>query len=107
MEIAAAQHHRAVRGLQGRLQLAGQPFQRGHAAAEAHRVLPVAQRQHALVRGAGAFDVPGRVVPVGVARNGSWVLVADDPAPWQTLVLYGICVASFVTPPVLAVTVAL
>ena len=41
----------------------------------------------------------------GDYRVDNTILAADDPAPWQTWVLYGICVAAFVTPPVLAVLV--
>ena len=61
----------------------------------------------ALAEATGEDLTPGASVGAGAAAARIRLLVADDPAPWQTLVLYGICVASFVTPPVLAVTVAL
>ena len=60
-----------------------------------------------LAEAAQAELTPGVSAGAGAAAARLRLLVADDPAPWQTLVLYGICVASFVTPPVLAVTVAL
>ena len=61
----------------------------------------------ALAEATGEDLTPGASVGAGAATARIRLLVADDPAPWQTLVLYGICVAAFVTPPVLAVTVAL
>lgn len=61
----------------------------------------------ALAEATGEDLTPGASVGAGAAAARIRLLVADDPAPWQTLVLYGICVAAFVTPPVLAVTVAL
>ncbi|QNF93900.1 M56 family metallopeptidase [Janibacter sp. YB324] len=60
----------------------------------------------ALAEATGEDLTPGASVGAGAAAARIRLLVADDPAPWQTLVLYGICVAAFVTPPVLAVTVA-
>ena len=62
----------------------------------------------ALAEATGEDLTPGGAsVGAGAAAARIRLLVADDPAPWQNLVLYGICVAAFVTPPVLAVTVAL
>jgi len=60
-----------------------------------------------LAEAAQAELTPGVSAGAGAAAARLRLLVADDPAPWQTLVLYGICVAAFVTPPVLAVMVAI
>lgn len=60
-----------------------------------------------LAEAAQAELTPGVSAGAGAAAARIRLLVADDPAPWQTLVLYGICVAAFVTPPVLAVMVAI
>ncbi|UTT65761.1 M56 family metallopeptidase [Janibacter sp. CX7] len=63
---------------------------------------------HALVslaEAAGSDLTPGASPGAGAAAARIRLLAADDPAPWQTWVLYGICVAAFVTPPVLAVMV--
>lgn len=60
-----------------------------------------------LAEAAQAELTPGVSAGAGAAAARLRLLVADDPSPWQTLVLYGICVAAFVTPPVLAVMVAI
>ena len=45
---------------------------------------------------------PGASAGAGAAATRIRLLVADDPAPWQTLVLYLVCAAALVVPPVLA-----
>ncbi|WP_338748759.1 M56 family metallopeptidase [Janibacter alittae] len=50
--------------------------------------------------------VPGVSAGAGAATTRIRLLVADDPAPWQTLALYLLCVAALVTPVVLSVIVA-
>ena len=55
---------------------------------------------------ADADLTPGVSAGAGAAATRLRLLVADDPAPWQTLVLYGICTAALVVPPVLVALVA-
>ncbi|MBA4084848.1 MAG: M56 family peptidase [Kytococcus sp.] len=61
-----------------------------------------------LAEAAGASEpgVLGVSAGAGAAATRIRLLVADDPAPWQTFVLYGICVAAFVLPAGLATAVA-
>lgn len=65
---------------------------------------------HALVSLAEAAThedlTPGASAGSGSAAARIRLLASDDPAPWQTFVLYVICAAALVTPPVLAVVVA-
>lgn len=49
---------------------------------------------------------PGASAGAGAAATRIRLLAADDPAPWQTLVLYVACVAALALPPVLAVLIA-
>lgn len=49
---------------------------------------------------------PGSSVGAGAAVARIRLLAADDPAPWQTLVLYLVCAGALVAPPVLAVLLA-
>ncbi|WP_435200666.1 M56 family metallopeptidase [Janibacter sp. GS2] len=61
-----------------------------------------------LAEAAGAQDLtPGASAGAGAAATRIRLLATDDPAPWQTLVLYLACVGALVTPPVLAVLIAL
>lgn len=49
---------------------------------------------------------PGASAGAGAAATRIRLLAADDPTPGQTLVLYLVCLAALVTPPVLAVLIA-
>lgn len=49
---------------------------------------------------------PGASAGAGAAVTRIRLLTADDPAPWQTFVLYLGCVAALATPPALAVLTA-
>ena len=49
---------------------------------------------------------PGVSAGAGAAATRIRLLGADDPAPWQTLVLYLVCAAALVVPPVLVAVVA-
>lgn len=49
---------------------------------------------------------PGASAGAGAAATRIRLLAADDPAPWQTLVLYVVCVSALAVPPVLAVLIA-
>ncbi|WP_338752207.1 M56 family metallopeptidase [Janibacter alittae] len=46
---------------------------------------------------------PGASAGAGSAATRIRLLATDDPAPWQTLVLYLVCAAALMTPPTLAV----
>jgi len=60
-----------------------------------------------LAEAAGGHDLtPGASVGAGGAATRVRLLAADDPAPWQTLVLHLVSAAALCTPPVLAVLVA-
>src|SRR5690606_7583986 len=50
---------------------------------------------------AGSDLTPGVSAGAGAAATRIRLLVADDPAPWQTLVLYVVCTAALVVPPAL------
>lgn len=50
---------------------------------------------------------PGASAGAGAAATRIRLLAADDPAPWQTLVIYLVCAAALITPPALAVLLAL
>lgn len=49
---------------------------------------------------------PGASAGAGAAVTRIRLLTADDPAPWQTLVLYLVCIATLATPPLVAVLIA-
>lgn len=60
-----------------------------------------------LAEAAGAQDLTsGTSAGPGAAATRIRLLARDDPAPWQTLTLYLTCVGVLVTPPVLAVLIA-
>lgn len=59
-----------------------------------------------LAEAAAREDVTGPSAGAGAAATRLRLLAADDPAPWQTLVLYAVAVAALVVPPVLALALA-
>lgn len=61
-----------------------------------------------LAEAASAPDMAsGASAGAGAAATRIRLLVADDPTPWQTFVLYVVCVGALVIPPVLAVSLAI
>lgn len=61
-----------------------------------------------LAEAASAPDMTsGASAGAGAAATRIRLLVADDPTPWQTFVLYVVCVGALVIPPMLAVSLAL